>query len=65
VVLRSLALRDGPWNAVVFVATVLVVHRSVALLGTRHRWIRHLVRGRPGLDPWGWPRRTPDLPADR
>lgn len=47
VVLQSLALRDGPWNAVVFVATVFVVHRSVALLCTRHRWIRHLVRGRP------------------
>lgn len=47
VVLQSTALQDGAWNAAVFIGTVFVVHRSVALLCARHRWIRHLVRGRP------------------
>lgn len=47
VVLQTTALKEGAWNAAVFVGTVFVVHRSVALLCARHRWIRHLVRGRP------------------
>lgn len=47
VVLQTTALRPGVWNAAVFVATVFVVHRGLALLCARHRWVRHLVRGRP------------------
>jgi uncharacterized membrane protein YcaP (DUF421 family) len=47
VVLQSTALQPGAWNAYVFVGTVFVVHRGLALLCARHRWIRHLIRGRP------------------
>lgn len=47
VVLQTTALQEGTWNAAVFVGTVFVVHRSLALLCARHRWIRHLVRGKP------------------
>ena len=47
VVLQTTALRPGVWNAGVFVGTVFVVHRGLAALCTRFRWIRYAVRGRP------------------
>jgi uncharacterized membrane protein YcaP (DUF421 family) len=47
VVLQTTALQPGVWNAAVFVGTVFAVHRSLALLCARFRWVRHLVRGRP------------------
>ena len=47
VVLQTAALEPGVWNAAVFAGTVFVVHRGLALLCARHRWIRHIVRGRP------------------
>lgn len=47
VVLQGAALSPGTWNAAVFVGTVFGVHRGLAALCARHRWIRHLVRGRP------------------
>lgn len=47
VVLQTTMLQPGTWNAAVFVGTVFAVHRGLAALCARHRWIRHLVRGRP------------------
>lgn len=47
VVLQTSLLREGAWNAAVFVGTVFVAHRGLAALCARHRTIRHLVRGRP------------------
>ena len=47
VVLQTSALQSGPANAVVFVATVFVLHRLSAMLCGRSRSFRHLVRGKP------------------
>jgi uncharacterized membrane protein YcaP (DUF421 family) len=47
VVLQSTMLQQGPWNAAVFAGTVFALHRGLAALCAHHRWIRHLVRGRP------------------
>jgi uncharacterized membrane protein YcaP (DUF421 family) len=47
VVLQTTALQPGVWNAAVFVGTVFFVHRGLAALCARSRWIRHMVRGKP------------------
>jgi uncharacterized membrane protein YcaP (DUF421 family) len=47
VVLQQAALRDGPLNAFVFVATVFSMHRALALLCSRSPKIRRVVRGAP------------------
>lgn len=47
VVLQTAALQDGTANALIFVATVFALHRSVAVLCARSRAIRNLVRGKP------------------
>ena len=47
VVLQSTALRDGPWNAGVFILTVFGLHRLNALLCARSTAVRHLIRGKP------------------
>jgi uncharacterized membrane protein YcaP (DUF421 family) len=47
VVLQTAALEKGTANAIVFVATVFALHRSVALACARWRTLRHLVRGKP------------------
>jgi len=47
VVLQTTALQEGTWNAIVFVVTVFVLHRLVALLCARFSVVRHLIRGKP------------------
>jgi uncharacterized membrane protein YcaP (DUF421 family) len=47
VVLQQTALREGPQNALVFVATVFGAHRTLALLCARSAKVRRLVRGAP------------------
>jgi uncharacterized membrane protein YcaP (DUF421 family) len=47
VVLQTTALQEGVWNAAVFVFTVFAVHRGLAQLCARSRWVRHMVRGKP------------------
>jgi uncharacterized membrane protein YcaP (DUF421 family) len=47
VVLQTSALRPGLANAVVFIATVFTLHRSLALACARSRRLRRLVRGAP------------------
>lgn len=47
VVLQGTALQDGPWNAIVFVATVFSLHRLLALLCARSSVVRHFIRGKP------------------
>jgi uncharacterized membrane protein YcaP (DUF421 family) len=47
VVLQTTALQPGVASATVFVATVFVVHRSLAWVCARHPRIRALVRGKP------------------
>jgi uncharacterized membrane protein YcaP (DUF421 family) len=47
VVLQGTALQEGPWNAMVFVATVFAVHWLVAKLCARSAAVRHVVRGKP------------------
>lgn len=47
VVLQASALQEGTANAIVFVATVFALHRSLALACARSRTLRHLVRGKP------------------
>jgi uncharacterized membrane protein YcaP (DUF421 family) len=47
VVLQSAALQEGALNALVFIATVFILHRLVALLCARSTAVRHLVRGKP------------------
>lgn len=41
------ALQPGTANAVVFILSVLLIHRLVAWLCTRSKRIRRLLRGRP------------------
>jgi uncharacterized membrane protein YcaP (DUF421 family) len=47
VVMQSTALQEGTANAVVFVVTVFIAHRSIAALCVRSPRLRHLVRGKP------------------
>jgi uncharacterized membrane protein YcaP (DUF421 family) len=47
VVMQTIALQKGPWNAWVFVATVFTLHRLLAVLCARSSAVRHLIRGRP------------------
>lgn len=47
VVLQELTLEDGKLNALVFIVTVLAVHRSVAFLESRSKGLRELLRGKP------------------
>jgi uncharacterized membrane protein YcaP (DUF421 family) len=47
VVLQTTALQQGFWNAAVFIVTVFVLHRLVALLCARSSFFRHLIRGKP------------------
>jgi uncharacterized membrane protein YcaP (DUF421 family) len=47
VVLQTSALRPGLPNALVFVATVFTLHRSLALACARSRGLRRIVRGAP------------------
>ena len=47
VVLQTSALQQGPWNAIVFVATVFALHRLLAMLCARSIRARHLIRGKP------------------
>ena len=47
VVLQTSALKPGLANAAVFVATVFMAHKGLAVLCTKSRRIRRLVRGAP------------------
>ena len=47
VVLQTMALQEGVWNALVFIATVFILHRLIALLCARSTAVRHLIRGKP------------------
>ena len=47
VVLQSTAFREGPTNAVVFLVTVLTVHRLTSWACARSAGIRHVLRGSP------------------
>ncbi len=47
VVLQTAALDKGALNALVFVLTVFVTHKLVALWCARSDTVRHLVRGKP------------------
>ena len=47
VVLQSTALEPGTLNALVFVATVLSVHKLLAFWCAKSATVRHLVRGKP------------------
>src|SRR5688572_15239484 len=47
VVLQTTALQDGAANALIFIGTVFAMHRGVALLCSRSRVARNLIRGRP------------------
>lgn len=47
VVLQTTLLEQGIANAVVFLLTVLVVHRVVAQACARSAWLRKILRGEP------------------
>lgn len=47
VVLQSMALRKGELNALLFLATVFIAHRMLALVCARSPRVRRLVRGAP------------------
>ena len=47
VVLQSSALQEGAVNALVFVLTVVALHRLTAVLCAHSRPVRNLIRGRP------------------
>ena len=47
VVLQQLALMKGMQNALIFVITVFVLHRLVALACSRSASLRRIVRGKP------------------
>lgn len=47
VVLQELTLGDGKLNALVFIATILLVHRTVAYVECRSSRLRALLRGKP------------------
>lgn len=47
VVLQQSTLREGPLNAVVFLATVFVAHRGQTLACARWTALRRLLRGAP------------------
>ena len=47
VVLQSIALQEGTWNAIVFIVTVFALHRMIALLCARFPVVRHIIRGKP------------------
>lgn len=47
VVLQQSALREGPANALVFIATVFGAHRALAWACARSTRLRRLVRGAP------------------
>ena len=47
VVLQTTALDKGTTNALVFVATVFVLHKVIAIWCAKSDTVRHLVRGKP------------------
>jgi uncharacterized membrane protein YcaP (DUF421 family) len=47
VTLQTATFRPSPLNAVIFVTTVFVVHRTLAFASARSRWLRRIVRGAP------------------
>jgi len=47
VVMQSVALQEGAWNAIVFIGTVFGLHRGIAVLCTHSTSLRHLIRGKP------------------
>ncbi len=47
VVLQQTVLREGTANALIFVATVFVLHRGLAMWCARSRRMRRLIRGAP------------------
>lgn len=47
VVLQSTALREGTINALIFIVTVFMAHRALALVCARSKRVRRLVRGAP------------------
>jgi uncharacterized membrane protein YcaP (DUF421 family) len=47
VVLQQTVLREGTANALIFVATVFVAHRGLAMWCARSRRMRRLIRGAP------------------
>jgi uncharacterized membrane protein YcaP (DUF421 family) len=47
VVLQTNALRPGPVNALIFIATVFSAHRGLAVACARSTKLRRLVRGAP------------------
>jgi uncharacterized membrane protein YcaP (DUF421 family) len=49
VVIQQALLGPGQANAAVFVVTVFVTHRALAVASARSRFVRELVRGRPAV----------------
>ena len=47
VVLQSSLLKPGFLNALVFIAVVFSLHKSLALLAAQHPFLRSLLRGKP------------------
>ena len=47
VVMQTAALQQGFWNAATFIVTVFLLHRGIAAICTRSRWVRHVIRGKP------------------
>lgn len=47
VVIQQATLEKGALNAVIFVVTVFLAHKGLAMLCARNRAFRHLVRGKP------------------
>jgi uncharacterized membrane protein YcaP (DUF421 family) len=47
VVLQQTVLREGTANALLFVGTVFIMHRGLAMLCARSRRMRRLIRGAP------------------
>lgn len=47
VALQQVALGDGSWNAIVFVASVFTAHLGLAAACRKWSWVRELVRGTP------------------
>lgn len=47
VVLQTTTLKEGPLNALIFVITVFMSHRLLALACARSMRLRHIIRGGP------------------
>ena len=46
-VIQTAALQEGVLNALVFIASVFILHRLISLICARSTAVRHLIRGKP------------------